>query len=228
MARTTTAVDSNISEFSVYCKHSKCVSICVTNICSICGINNIKISPPPQPFYSPFPGPARWAGARRELLDFMVQQKINRGRHTDQYHPAGCHSIRTNQCPPPSFTITVKQIRKPSWKHTITSSKGHCFQVSLVPTLTHPEANSKWTLTQHSPDGLGHFRYITVSVQRGGHFRYMTTSVHMRYISVHVFFAVRLRYMRSAISVHHYVDIGTLQENVNFLCWRSKKMPSGC
>jgi len=37
--------------------------------------------------------------ARRELLDFMVQGKINRGRHTD--HPAGRHSIRTNQCPPP-------------------------------------------------------------------------------------------------------------------------------
>ena len=34
-----------------------------------------------------------------ELLDFMVQGKINRGRHTD--HPAGCHSIRTNQCAPP-------------------------------------------------------------------------------------------------------------------------------
>jgi len=32
-----------------------------------------------------------------------------------------------------------------------------------------------------------------------------------------VFFAVRLRYMRSTISVHHYVDIGTLQENVNLL-----------
>ena len=28
-----------------------------------------------------------------------VQGKINRGRHTD--HPAGRHSIRTNQCPPP-------------------------------------------------------------------------------------------------------------------------------
>jgi len=52
----------------------------------------------PQPFYGHFnsrttlrPG---WAGARRELLDFMVQGKINRGRHTD--HPAGRHSIRTN------------------------------------------------------------------------------------------------------------------------------------
>ena len=48
-----------------------------------------------------FPGPTRWAGATRELLDFMVQGKINRGRHTD--HLDGRHSIRTNQCPlPPS------------------------------------------------------------------------------------------------------------------------------
>ena len=29
-----------------------------------------------------FTGPPRWASARRELLDFMVQGKINRGRHT--------------------------------------------------------------------------------------------------------------------------------------------------
>ena len=50
-------------------------------------------------FTALFPGPPGWAGARRELLDFMVQGEINRGRHTD--HPAGRHSIRTNQCPPP-------------------------------------------------------------------------------------------------------------------------------
>jgi len=29
----------------------------------------------------------------------MVQGQINTGRHTD--HPAGRHSIWTNQCPPP-------------------------------------------------------------------------------------------------------------------------------
>jgi len=46
-----------------------------------------------------FLGPPGWATARRELLDFMVQGKINRGRHTD--HLAGRHSIWTNQCPPP-------------------------------------------------------------------------------------------------------------------------------
>ena len=34
-----------------------------------------------------------------KLLDFMMQRKINRSRHTDQ--PAGRHSIWTNQCPPP-------------------------------------------------------------------------------------------------------------------------------
>jgi len=39
-----------------------------------------------------FPGPPGWAGARRELLDFMMQGKINRGRHTD--HPTGRHSIQ--------------------------------------------------------------------------------------------------------------------------------------
>jgi len=49
-------------------------------------------------FTALFPGPPGWASARRELLDFMAQRKINGGRHTD--HPAGCQSIRTNQCPP--------------------------------------------------------------------------------------------------------------------------------
>jgi len=52
-----------------------------------------------QPFYGLFPGPPGWVSARRELLNFMVQGKINRCRHTD--HPARRHSIRTNQCPPP-------------------------------------------------------------------------------------------------------------------------------
>jgi len=56
-------------------------------------------------FTALFPGPAGWAGARRELLDFMVQGKINRGRHTNQ--PAGCHSIRTNQCSPPPSPISL-------------------------------------------------------------------------------------------------------------------------
>ena len=56
-----------------------------------------------QPFYGPFSGTTWVTGAKRELLDFMVQGEINRGRHTD--HPAGCHSMRTNQCPPPPSPI---------------------------------------------------------------------------------------------------------------------------
>jgi len=38
-----------------------------------------------------------------ENLDFTVQGKINRGRHTD--YPSGCHSIRINQCLPPASPI---------------------------------------------------------------------------------------------------------------------------
>jgi len=59
----------------------------------------LPVPPYHNRFTALFPGPPGWAGARTELLDFMVQGKINRGRHTD--HPAGRHSIRTNQCPPP-------------------------------------------------------------------------------------------------------------------------------
>jgi len=51
----------------------------------------MQVPIPPQPFYGPFSGTTGWAGARRELLDFMVQGKIDRRRHTD--HPAGRHSI---------------------------------------------------------------------------------------------------------------------------------------
>jgi len=35
-------------------------------------------------------------------LDFMVQEKINRGKHTD--HPAGRQAIRTKHYPPIFFT----------------------------------------------------------------------------------------------------------------------------
>jgi len=57
--------------------------------------------PPPHHnhFMTLFPGPPGWAGAKRELLDFMMQGKTNRGRHTN--HLPGRHSNRTKQCPPP-------------------------------------------------------------------------------------------------------------------------------
>jgi len=67
----------------------------------LAGLNPLEYHQHHNRFTALFPGPPGWAGARRELLDFMVQAKINRGRHTD--HLAGRHSIQTNQCrPPPS------------------------------------------------------------------------------------------------------------------------------
>jgi len=58
--------------------------------------NHASTPPPPQPFYNPFFRTTRVSRCQK-LLDFMVQGKINRGRHTD--HPAWRHSIQTNQCP---------------------------------------------------------------------------------------------------------------------------------
>jgi len=52
-----------------------------------------------QPFYNPFSGTTRVIRCQKKTSGLLVQGKINRGRHTD--HPAGRHSIRTNQCPPP-------------------------------------------------------------------------------------------------------------------------------
>jgi len=46
----------------------------------------------------------------------MVQRKINRGRHTD--HPAGRHSIRANQCPPPPSPHIFLQAGCPSYRPT--------------------------------------------------------------------------------------------------------------
>jgi len=53
----------------------------------------------PQPSYGPFSGTIRVSQCQQRTSDFMLQGKINRGRHID--HPAGRHSTRTNQFPPP-------------------------------------------------------------------------------------------------------------------------------
>ena len=45
------------------------------------------------------------------FLDFLVQEKINRGRHTDC--PAGHHSIWTKQCQhPPSPHLSGQAVEK--------------------------------------------------------------------------------------------------------------------
>ena len=53
----------------------------------------------PQPSYGPFSGTTRVSRCRKRTSGLYSAGKISRGRHTD--HPAGYHSIRTNQCPPP-------------------------------------------------------------------------------------------------------------------------------
>ena len=81
------------------------------------GILTTTITPHHNRFTALFPGPPGWAGARRELLDFMAQGRINRGRHTD--HPAGRHSIRTNQCPSIIPHIFYGPVALPAAKPTV-------------------------------------------------------------------------------------------------------------
>jgi len=50
-------------------------------------------------FTALFPGPPGWAGARRGLLDFMAQGKINRGRH----RPSGWVLLHPDQLVPTSI-----------------------------------------------------------------------------------------------------------------------------
>jgi len=61
----------------------------------------VELPPHHNRFTSLFPGPPGWAVARRELLDFMVQGKINRGRHTSTRHRAStstCWHFTFTQC----------------------------------------------------------------------------------------------------------------------------------
>jgi len=54
---------------------------------------------PPQPFYGPFSGITRVSQCKKRTSRLYGAREDNTGRHTN--HPAGRHSIRTYQCPPP-------------------------------------------------------------------------------------------------------------------------------
>ena len=75
-----------------------------------------------QLFYGPFSGTPGWAGARRELLDFMVQRKINRadtltirlGATPSELSSAHLHhpqSFLQAGCPSCSPTNSVKALK---------------------------------------------------------------------------------------------------------------------
>jgi len=53
----------------------------------------------PQPFYGPFSGTTRGEPVPEE--NFWILWCKGRLTEADKDHPAGHHSIRTNQCPPP-------------------------------------------------------------------------------------------------------------------------------
>jgi len=93
------------------------VSTCISIKYQQCYLQYHHTTPHHNRFTALFPGPPGWAGARRELLHFMVQGKINRGRHTD--HPDGCHSIRTKQCPPPPSPIFYRPDALPAAQPTV-------------------------------------------------------------------------------------------------------------
>ena len=66
-----------------------------------CGVNTTSTTTVLQPFFLGLP---RWSGARRELLDFMVQGKINRGRHTDTLGTTPSRLTSGHLYHPPFFT----------------------------------------------------------------------------------------------------------------------------
>jgi len=75
----------------------------------------------PQPFYDPFSGTTRVSRCQKRTSGLYGAREDNRGRHTD--HPAGRHSIRTNQCPPlpsPIFFTGRMPFLPPNQQHQST------------------------------------------------------------------------------------------------------------
>ena len=81
-----------------------------------------------RPFFRDHPGEPV---PEEKLLDFMVQGKINRGRHTD--HPAGRHSIWTKQCQPP-LSPHFLQAGCPSCRPTniVTEQYAYSYKETLI------------------------------------------------------------------------------------------------
>jgi len=104
----------------------------ISQVGLLCWCAMLSAPPPPyNRFTAVFPGQTGWAGARRELLDFVVQGKINRGRHTD--HPAGRHSIRTKQCPPPlSLQFFYRPDALPAAQATVSKHWRQCHQQYII------------------------------------------------------------------------------------------------
>jgi len=83
--------------------------LCLKNVTTLSNYNSeiheSVLITTPRPFYGPFSGTIRVSWCQKRTYGFYCAREDYRGRHTD--HPAGRHSVRTNQCPaqsPPFFT----------------------------------------------------------------------------------------------------------------------------
>jgi len=118
----------------------------------------------------------------------MVQGKINRDRHTD--HPAGRHSIQTNQCPPPP-SPHLSQAGCPSCCPTNSVKALH------VKPGTSKDKSSRYsyimdaqpTVSEHSgnKEGWQHYLYgwqnpVNIALLFLDLFLNYTTQLHYRYI----------------------------------------------
>jgi len=104
----------------------------------------------------PFFRTTRVSRCQNRTSGFMVQGKTNRGRHTD--HPAGRHSIRTNQCsPPPSphfLQAGCPSCRPPNFQ--LKCPKINCY-------LLKRKWGGWWRWALASPDGVVPSRMVGVS-----------------------------------------------------------------
>ena len=84
-----------------------------------------------------------------------MQGKINRGRHTN--HLAGRHSIRTNQCPPPSspiFTVIYNHVNFSSTITNNTVQKWSKYLQRCTCNVTGVSLYFNWLFKQNSKSGL--------------------------------------------------------------------------
>ena len=122
-----------------------------------------------QPFFGPFFGTTGWAGARRELLDFMVQWKINRGRHW----PSGWAPLHLDQSVPTSTIPHFLQARR-LFCHPTNSVKALKDDLKIRKHLVNSEAKAEWhlfcqtwcTSSKHTDSTKQHTRWMQKSRQK--------------------------------------------------------------
>jgi len=74
----------------------------------------------------------------------MVQEKINKGRYSD--HPAGCHSIQSNQCPPPPSPNFYRPDALPAAQPTVSKHWRQLTYASALPGKTEKCENHIFSL----------------------------------------------------------------------------------